>query len=96
VEENLGPEVFLLRVWSEPRELPGQLAVYRGRIEHAGRGRVQYLASLAAIPDFVRSCLLDSDLPPGAFEDEPPGTSPDGPSGTSPDDPPGVSDDRPT
>lgn len=63
-------EVFLVRVWAEPRELAGQPSVYRVRIEHAGSFRVLYLRGLPPIIDFIRECLADSDLPPGDFQDD--------------------------
>lgn len=70
MDEDVGPEVFLLRVWAEPRDLPDQLAVYRARVEHAGRRRVRYLSGLRGLVDFVRACLADSGLPPGRFEED--------------------------
>lgn len=63
-------EVFLLRIWAEPREIGGQPSVYRGRIEHVRSSRSRYIRSLRQIMEFVDECLAHSDLPFGAFQDE--------------------------
>jgi hypothetical protein len=64
-------ELFLLRIWAEPRELPGQPAVYRGFVEHVRSSRSTYLRELGQVVPFVRSCLdHDGVLPPGGFAEE--------------------------
>jgi hypothetical protein len=63
-------EVFLLRIWAEPREIRGQPSVYRGRIEHVRSSRSRYIRSLSQVVEFVDECLANSDLPFGGFQDE--------------------------
>lgn len=68
------PELFLLRIWAEPRTMPGAEAVYRGRAEHASTGRRRYVKNLTEFEAFVHECLEAVDFPTGAFE----GGQPDG------------------
>lgn len=64
-------ELFLLRIWAEPREIEGQPSIYRGWIEHVRSARSTYLRELDLVPPFVRSCITeDSELPPGGFATE--------------------------
>ena len=64
-------EVFMLRIWAEPREIVGQPNIYRGRIEHVRTSRARYIRTLSQVIDFVDQCLEDSDLPFGGFQEEP-------------------------
>jgi hypothetical protein len=64
-------ELFLLRIWAEPREISGAPSVYRGSIEHVRNARSMYLRALEQVPPFVISCIEDEGgLPPGGFVDE--------------------------
>jgi hypothetical protein len=63
-------EVFLLRIWAEPREIVGQPSVYRGRIEHVRSSRVRFIRNLSQVVEFIDECITDSGLPPGGFQDE--------------------------
>lgn len=65
-------ELFLLRIWAEPRELPGAISVYRGWLQHLRSGDSTYLRDLDQVTPFVERCLAEhSSLPPGAFADGP-------------------------
>jgi hypothetical protein len=66
-------EIFMLRIWAEPREIIGQPSVYRGRIEHVRSSRSRYIRNLSQVMEFVDECLAESDLPFGVFQDEPDG-----------------------
>jgi hypothetical protein len=64
-------ELFLVRIWAEPRERPGEPAVYRGRIEHVRSAQAGYFAELEQLLTFIRRCLDQyGELPPGGFTDE--------------------------
>lgn len=64
-------EIFMLRIWAEPREIIGQHSVYRGRIEHVRSSRSRYIRNLAQVMEFVDECLAHTDLPFGRWQDEP-------------------------
>lgn len=64
-------ELFLLRIWAEPREIEGQPSVYRGWIGHVRSSRSTYVRELAQVLPFVRDCIEQhGELPPGGFADE--------------------------
>lgn len=48
---------FIVRVWLEPREVPGALAELRGSIEHVPSGNTGYLRNLDEIARFIRPFL---------------------------------------
>jgi hypothetical protein len=64
-------EVFMLKIWAEPREIVGQPSIYRGRIEHVRTSRYRYVRTLSQAIDFVDRCLVESDLPFGGFQEDP-------------------------
>ncbi len=64
------PELFLLRIWAESRELPGASSVYRGWLQHVRSSESTYLRDLEQIAPFVARCLAERGaLPPGGFAD---------------------------
>ena len=66
-------EIFMLRIWAEPREIVGQHTVYRGRIEHVRSSRSRYIRDLSQVMEFVDECIAHSDLPVGGWQEEPNG-----------------------
>jgi hypothetical protein len=57
-------QVFLiLRVWSEPREIPGAPRVWRLFVEHLPSGERRYLRSIPDLTEFLREYL--PELPVG-------------------------------
>ena len=66
-------EIFMLRIWAEPREIVGQPSVYRGRIEHVRSSRSRYIRDLSQVMEFVDECLAHSDLPFGDWQERPNG-----------------------
>jgi len=66
-------EIFMLRIWAEPREIVGQPSVYRGRIEHVRSSRSRYIRDLSQVMEFVDECLAHSDLPFGDWQEGPNG-----------------------
>lgn len=56
--------VFILRIWREPRELADAAPEWRGFIEHASRGRRQYITRLADITDFITPYLREMGVEP--------------------------------
>ena len=53
-------QVFIVRIWREPRGSEGAPAIWRGVIEHVPTGERRYLTDLNEIPIFVVSHLLTS------------------------------------
>jgi hypothetical protein len=45
--------VFIVRIWIEPREIPGQKPEWRGYIEHVASGERRSFRSLAEITRFI-------------------------------------------
>jgi hypothetical protein len=45
--------VFIIRVWTESREIEGAAPEYRGVIRHATRGDRRYLKSVESVPTFI-------------------------------------------
>ena len=46
---------FLIRVWLEPREIPGAEPEWRVRIEHVQTGRYAFFRNLDDVVMFIRS-----------------------------------------
>lgn len=49
--------VFIVRIWREPRELPGAQPVWRGSIEHLPTNARRYFVDLDDIVDFIAPYL---------------------------------------
>ena len=47
-------QVFIIRIWREPREIPGATPLIRGVISHLNSGNEKYLKGLDQILKFVR------------------------------------------
>lgn len=48
-------QVFIVRIWQEPREVAGAEAICRGVVEHAASGQRGYVADLDEITTFIGS-----------------------------------------
>lgn len=46
---------FIVRVWREPRELPGARPLWRGSVEHVTSGVQRYLNALEELSEFVQA-----------------------------------------
>jgi hypothetical protein len=44
---------FILRVWREPREIPGAPPLWRGSVELVGSGAQRYLNGLEDLTEFI-------------------------------------------
>ena len=58
-------QVFVIRIWLEPRELPHARPVWRGEIEHLPSGLRRGLNDLTGIRPFVERCLRERGVPGG-------------------------------
>ncbi len=47
-------EVFIVRVWLEPREIAGALPLWRGHIQRVTGGEQRYLLELQGVVEFIR------------------------------------------
>lgn len=47
--------VFIVRLWQEPREIPGAFPELRGSIEHLASGTRQYFREIGSILSFITS-----------------------------------------
>ncbi len=50
-------QVFIVRIWREPREIEGELPEWRGEIESIQTGEQRYLKSLDEIIIFIKPFL---------------------------------------
>lgn len=53
---NIRPEqrqVFVIRIWSEPREVDGEPPLLRGVIEHVTTGKKKYFLDLDDLKGFI-------------------------------------------
>ena len=46
-------QVFIIRIWREPREIEGASPEWRGSIEHVASGERHYLTNLCDILDYI-------------------------------------------
>jgi hypothetical protein len=53
-------QVFIIRIWKEPREIPGAKPQWRGMVEWLTTREVQYFISLDKLIEFIRE---KTDLP---------------------------------
>jgi len=54
-EENT--QVFIVRIWLEPREIEGADPLWRGMIQHLPSSEQRYVKSLDEIVTFIAICL---------------------------------------
>ncbi len=54
---NKNRQVFIVRIWCEPREIEGKLPEWRGEIENVHSGERRYLKNLAEITPFIKPFL---------------------------------------
>ena len=50
-------EVFIVRIWFEPREIRDGQVIWRGIIEHLPSGNKKYLAKLEEVTAFIKPFL---------------------------------------
>lgn len=60
-------QVFIVRVWLEPRELEGAAPQLRGTIEHVPTGIRCSVKALTEITDFVRAWLPETTRQPNVW-----------------------------
>jgi hypothetical protein len=63
------PELFLLRIWAEPRTLPAEPHVYRARADHAPTSKRRYVKNMREFEEFILECLEEVAFPAGSFDD---------------------------
>lgn len=54
-------QLFIIRIWSEPRDLDQAEPVPRGIIEHVPTGKKQYIDNFNAILAFIAPYILNTD-----------------------------------
>ena len=52
-------QVFVIRIWTEPREISGEKSQMRGVIEHVTSGEKQYFLELDEIEQFIFPFVQD-------------------------------------
>lgn len=52
-------EVFIVRVWMEPRDIEGAPVLWRAAIEHVPSGNRRYLEKLDDLPAVIAQYLQD-------------------------------------
>lgn len=57
-------QVFIVRIWREPREIPGAAPEWRGVVEHVPSGKRHYLKDLDEITHFIIPYLSELGLSP--------------------------------
>jgi hypothetical protein len=62
ISEELKTQVFIIRIWSEPREVERKKPLWRGVIEHVPSGEKRYLNDFAAIEAFIIPYLKTMDV----------------------------------
>jgi hypothetical protein len=60
-------QIFIVRVWLEPRELEGAAPQLRGTIEHVPSGMRRSVKALTEITDFVRVWLPETTRQPNVW-----------------------------
>lgn len=54
---NENTDVFIFRIWLEPREIEGAAPQWRGMIEHVTSGERRYVKSLDEATEFITGFL---------------------------------------
>ena len=49
-------QVFIVRIWREPREIEGATLLWRGAVEHVASGERCYVQRLNEITRFIARC----------------------------------------
>lgn len=55
-------QVFILRIWFEPREIPGADPPWRAVIEHVTSGKRQYFSRLEEITTYLQTYLQSGEI----------------------------------
>jgi hypothetical protein len=56
--------IFILRIWREPREIEGATPLWRGVITHLADGEKAYFKSLDKMVDFILPYLEEMGVQP--------------------------------
>jgi hypothetical protein len=48
-------DVFIVRIWKEPREAPHQTALWRGTVEHVVSKAMRHIDHFTALVDFIET-----------------------------------------
>ena len=64
---NPETQIFIVRVWLEPREVEGVRPIWRGVIEHVPSGKRRYLQDLTHIISFIIPYFREAGFETGAF-----------------------------
>lgn len=68
---QVATQIFIVRIWVEPREIKGAPPEWRGTVEHVLTGQRRYVASLAELMAFIDPYIRDMcDLSDEAGEGE--------------------------
>ena len=60
-------QIFIVRIWLEPRELEGAAPQLRGTIEHVPSGMRRSVKALTEITDFIRAWLPETTRQPNVW-----------------------------
>ena len=55
MQQQVKTDVFLVRVWREPREASGEPALWRGTVEHVASKAMRHVDQLSEIVDFIEA-----------------------------------------
>lgn len=65
-------QVFIMRIWIEPREISGAQPQWRGMLEHLPSGNKHYLTNLLELPriiaPYLRALGINPEIGPEADE----------------------------
>jgi len=60
-------QIFIVRIWLEPRELEGAAPQLRGTIEHVPSGIRRSVKAVTEITDFIRAWLPETTRQPNVW-----------------------------
>lgn len=55
MQQRVKTDVFIVRIWREPRETSGEPALWRGAVEHVASRTVRHIDRLSEIIDFIEA-----------------------------------------
>lgn len=68
---KIGSEVFVVRLWSEPRAVVGARSLWRGSVEQVSVGDKRYFATMDQLLDCLRRGMLARGFSPDQKPDDP-------------------------
>jgi hypothetical protein len=64
MQQPVKTDVFIVRIWKEPREQQHARTVWRGSVEHVASKAIRHIGELSDLVDFVRETAgWDEDRP---------------------------------